>query len=226
MKRLKKAGPCPDPAHYIWVRRRNGGYWRLKRGSLKPAVLNEVFAANAKNTRQTMPAAKRLLDRLKPYLDKFHKDYRLQRVATLFSRDLKKTGEMGYGQFAGFEMQRNYPLEQIYEGSPEISISRKVMEVTIDLKKKPVLRKSNVSFHYYFELILVSGDPAKEKALRVESDCSTLYEFGREYTDKIQLNLQLPEKKPYVVFLKCGCMERYSPASHPKNYGMKVVGVG
>ena len=226
MKPLRKAGPCPDPDNYIWVRRRNGGYWRRRRGSLKPAVLNEVCAANASNTKQTMPAARRLLGRLNSYTDNFARDYRLQRVATLFSRDLSETGEMTYRLFDRFEMQRDHPLQNIYVTNPGISISKKTIEVTIDLKGEPVRQKTPGASHYYFELILLSGDPAKENALRVESDSSTLYEFEREYTDKIKLSIQLPEKKPYLVFLKCGCMERKNPAMHAKNYGMKVVGLG
>lgn len=226
MKPLKKPGPCPDPDSYIYVRRRNGGYWRKKRGTGKPAVLNTVLAANAENTKLTMPAARRMLAKLKPFTENFARDFRLQRVATVFSRDLKETGEMSYRLFDRFEMQRDHPLQNIYMTNPKIGINKKMMEVTIDLHGDPLWQKTPTATHYYFELILLSGDPAKENALRVESDSSALYEYEREYDDKIILTIQLPDKKPYMVFLKCGCMQDRWPAGHAKNYGMKVVGVG
>jgi hypothetical protein len=34
--------PSPD-GQYVWVKTKEGGFWRMKRGSYRPALLNDAY---------------------------------------------------------------------------------------------------------------------------------------------------------------------------------------
>ena len=84
--------------------------WRRKRGTVKPAVLNEVLAANAANAKVTVPAARRILEKLEPYMYRFAKSRNVQTFASYLSKVLTAGGKADYRFFIKHEMQKAYPL--------------------------------------------------------------------------------------------------------------------
>ena len=48
---LDSIPPPPSPTgQYVWVKTKEGSFWRKKRGSYRPAVLNEAFQRSSDAT--------------------------------------------------------------------------------------------------------------------------------------------------------------------------------
>jgi len=99
------------------------------------------------------------------------------------------------------------------------------LSVDIDLSFEPMKRHNKIATNYYFELIILYGNPAKENTLLVETEQSLLYSFTETYDLGCSMSLQVQKQKPWMLILKASCMEHDLPAHHPKYYGMKVVEV-
>ena len=76
--------PCPDPDRYVLVRGKYRYFWRLKRGTIKPAVLNEVLARSAAITGQTNRAAKHMMSLLSVFTQRMELGLTTTRVAGAF----------------------------------------------------------------------------------------------------------------------------------------------
>lgn len=97
--------------------------------------------------------------------------------------------------------------------------------VDIDMSFEPMKRHYKIATHYYFELILLYGNPTKENMLRVETEQSLLHSFTESYEADCSMSLQMPMQQPWMLGLKACCIEDDRPANHYKYYGMKGVGV-
>jgi hypothetical protein len=99
--------------------------------------------------------------------------------------------------------------------------------VTIPVDAHTVKKLSTLVTAYYFELILLYGDPSLTNGLRIDSDTSPLYSLNRKEATVCRLSLDLPHKKvPWMLILKISCHEGDSLALHCRHYGMKVIRTG
>jgi len=224
--------PCPDPLRYIWVEKRDGsGYWRLKRGSIKPATLNKVFQANADNTAVTNEAARRVLARLAPFLQHVLLRRTVVHLAGSFKRSLLLNGRLDYSDLADFDFQEeDFDFKKLVKGHVQTKVTKDMLHMAIGLGKGAVKRHSKLAEGYTVELILLFGDPGSDKSLRVDSTASELYHFEEEdnpypRTFHCKLSIQLPAKKPWMALVKVSCTGRYAEEM-PKYKAMKVVEVG
>ena len=81
--------------------------------------------------------------------------------------------------------------------------------------------------HYYYEAVLLYGDPSVKDALRTENVVSPLYDINSRKEETCVLDVVLPSNGvPWMVLLKLSCVEGEVLAHAGRNYGMKVVGVG
>lgn len=226
MRNKKKRLPaCPDPALYIAVHTKEGSFWRRKRGSVKPVVLNQAFKATATNAAITGPVAKRICIKLQPFTDGLDTGRQTIAMINLLNKSLATHAVVDYSFFEDYEFQKRHPLNALLEAGYKLSIKKDMLCVEIDLSFDPVKRYNKIATHYYFDLILLHGNPTKENTLRVEADQSLLYSFTETYDGTCSLSLQMPKQKPWMLILKVSCMEDDRPAHAPKYYGMKVVGV-
>lgn len=227
-KRLStKPGPNPDPERYILVRTKERWYWRLKRGLGGPAPLNDSFRRNADTTSACNRAAKRIVDRLKATTG----GLKTGRIGVRFSGRLKKAlnrlGRMDYHFFEGYDLQDAYPMNKLLNAPCRVAARQEGVELSIRIAKHTLKRKSALVSHYYFEAVLVWGDPGVEGGLRVDSVTSALYPIGAEEQDLCLLSLDLPQRGvPWMVLLKVSCLEGDELAVHPRHYGMRVIKVG
>ena len=226
MKSKKKALPvCPDPTLYIAVHTKEGSFWRRKRGSVKPIVLNNAFKATANNAAISGPIAKRICRKLQPFTDGLDTGRQTITMINLLNKSLAKNAVVDYSFFTHYEFQKRFPLDKLLEAGYKFDIKKDMLCVEIDLSFEPMKRHNKLATHYYFELILLYGNPAKENTLRVETEQSLLYSFTETYDTNCSMSLQAPKQQPWMLILKASCMEDDLPAHHPKYYGMKVVGV-
>ena len=218
--------PCPDPDLYIAVKTKNGFIWRRRRGTVKPAKVNDVLAAFANNAKVSMPAAKRLLLKLRPFSAGFDMRGSVQRFASRFSKSIMVEGSMSWSFFAGLDINYTYPLRRRLHADYRVVIEKNTVSISIPVKDSMINKERNRDITaFFFELIMVSGDPADERSLRTESDTSAYYPVCNNKPATCRLCLQLPENKPYMVMLKWACIEGKLTAG-PRYMGMKVVEVG
>ena len=226
MKSKKKALPvCPDPALYIAVHTKEGSFWRRKRGSVKPIVLNNAFKATANNAAISGPIAKSICRKLQPFTEGLDTGRQTIAIINMLNKSLAKNSAVDYSFFINFDFQKRFPLVRLLEAGYRFDIKKDMLCVEIDLTFEPMKRHNKLATHYYFELILLYGNPAKENTLRVETEQSLLYSFTETYDTNCSMSLQMPKQQPWMLILKASCMEDDLPAHHYKYYGMKVVGV-
>lgn len=225
MKIKKKALPvCPDPELYQAVHTKEGSFWRRKRGSVKPAVLNNAFKTTANNAAITGPIAKRICQIMQPFTDGLDTGRQTIAMINLLNKSMAKNAAIDYSFFTNYEFQKEHPLDELLEGGYKLTVKKDMLCVEIDLSFEPMKRHNKIATHYYFELIILYGNPTKENKLRVETEQSLLYSFTETYDGRCSMSLQIPKQKPWMLVLKASCMEDNLPAHHPKYYGMKVVG--
>ena len=99
---------------------------------------------------------------------------------------------VGYSFFEDYDFQKRFPLDKLLEAGYRFSLKNDMLCVEIDLSFEPLKRHNKIATHYYFELILLHGNPAKENMLRVETDQSLLYSFTETYDSKCSMSLQIP----------------------------------
>ena len=226
MKIKKKGLPvCPDPELYQAVHTKEGSFWRRKRGSVKPAVLNNAFKTTANNAAITGPIAKRICQIMQPFTDGLDTGRQTIAMINLLNKSMVKNAAIDYSFFTNYEFQKEHPLDELLEAGYKLIVKKGMLCVEIDLSFEPMKRHNKIATHYYFELIILYGNPTKENKLRVETEQSLLYSFTETYDGMCSMSLQIPKQKPWMLVLKASCMEDNLPAHHPKYYGMKVVGV-
>ena len=50
--------PNPDPGNYVWIKTKDGAYWRLKRGTLKKAKMNDAYSEGIERMKLSAPCGK------------------------------------------------------------------------------------------------------------------------------------------------------------------------
>ena len=102
------------------------------------------------------------------------------------------------------------------------------LQVTLSLFPGCVKQLNTLISNFYFEIILIAGDPLKEEELRLDATTSELYIIDKlSRNDRLTLSLQKPLRPgPWIVFLKLNCMEGDSVAWNSRHYGLVVAGTG
>jgi len=225
-KNWRRPPPPGPPENYTWIDTREGGHWRANRGTYKEAKLNEAFQKNADNSKWASPAAKRIKERLYQFLKGLDTGRLISGVASGLKKQFNKTGDINYTLLKGYEWQPYHYLREIYRG--QYSGYKKGGEFIISVQtgKTHIKRLNKLVDGYFFDAILLYGDPTKKNNLRIESETSPVYSFfpGDEMTWKTSFTL--PDKKPWMVILKLSSLEKGAPASHGRHYGMQTIGVG
>jgi hypothetical protein len=222
----KPLPPCPDPEKYILVRTKEGEFWRKKRGTEKPARLNTVFAKNVENSKVASPAAKRIVQKLRPFLRELNTGRLTAKLAGAIMRSINVNGEPDFSFLQGFEFQKPHLGKLLFT---QIALARHGDEFVISFPIYPYTMepKNNLVTDYYFEAVLLYGDVTKENGLRIDSTISPLYPFKDVVETQCVLTLQLPATPfPWMILLKASCQEENRPSVSSNHFGMRVVMVG
>jgi hypothetical protein len=225
-KRYKKndPGPNPDPERYILVHTKEGSYYRLKRGLNKPALLNAAYQQSADSTRICSPAASRIAAALRKDLCGLNTGRMIAHFTGLLKKALHKNGKLDFSFFVGYDFQADHPFDNLLRVPYRCQEKDGNIELQIRLIRKAVKKHSPLVSQYYFDLVLLCGDPTKDDGLRVETDTSLNYSYDLSKEETCKLSITLPEREqPWMVMLKVSSMEGNELAHHPRHYGMKVV---
>jgi hypothetical protein len=218
--------PCPDPDRYVLVRTREGNFWRRKRGTgKKEATLNEAFRNNSRGMAITAPAAKRIVDQLRPFLDSVYAGRITVRISGLLRKQLNRSGTVGYTYVKNFDLLRDRPVDELLGVPVRVNCENDVLEVHIPVNANTITRNDSLVKGYSFELILLSGDCTVENDLRIESKVSDVFGINDVGEYRCSLRMDSPGK-PWFTILKLCCLKGDEKKLCSENYGMKVVAVG
>jgi hypothetical protein len=216
--------PNPDPGNYVWIKTRDGGYFRRKRGTIKKAKPNRALRQSSDRMKQSAPATSRILKKLKPFMNGLDIGRLNVRISGLLRTSIKDTGRLSLAYLNGLNFQRNYPIGRLLQVDPWTEITAHEFILSLSITDYTIKRLNTLVTNYYFELILLYGDAGKANGLRIESEESAVYEVGKDYDLTLTLRLVLPEQ-PWIALLKVNCIEGDEPAKLWRLYGMKVIGV-
>lgn len=225
-KKRKPLPPCPDPEKYILVNTKEGPHWRRKRGTVTTARLNTAFANNVRNSKVASPAAKRIVQKLRPFIQDLNTGRLTAKLAGALIKAINEHREPNFSFLNGFDFQQPRLDKLLYA---QIAVNRQGDEIMISFPIGPYAMepKSSLVTDYYFEAILLYGDVTKENGLRIDSVISPLYPFKNTPETTCVLTLQLSGTTyPWMVLLKASCQEQDRPSVHYKHFGMRVVMVG
>ena len=227
-RRYKPAPPPPpDAQNYILVKTREGSFWRRKRGTVKKTELNKAFQKNVETTALASPIARRIKDKLQEFLKGLDTGRFIANVSARLKKIYNRTGEWNFSLLEDYDLQPDRPLGEILKRSYSLIEKNGELTIRIPIEKETVKRHTKLVTDYYFDAVLLYGDPSKKNGLRIESETSRLYPAGGKLETECSLSIILPVKKtPWMVLLKLSCLEGNEPAIHPRHYGMKVVKVG
>jgi len=226
-KKRKPIPPCPDPDRYILVETEDGFHWRLKRGSLKPAHLNDSLAANSRHTPITNAAASRIMGWLEPYLRGLDKGRLHAVVGGKLKKALNRDGRMHFDFLEGCDIQKRHPLGELVKEPVWVEAGKGRVRITLAVTGHTVKRHSKLVSGYYFTAVLLFGNAERGGGLRVRSTESGLYAFDAGLEEACVLSLKLPPRGvPWMVLFKASCLEGNELALHARHYGMKVVKTG
>lgn len=211
---------CADPENRVLVKTTESVYWRKKR---RKGGLNDAFATNVDLSKISGPAAKQVVQRLRPFMKGIEAGRLTLRISNGLRKTLKENKQLSLLALEGEEIQRDYPLHALLVVPYEIVIEDSTCRIEIEVDEKCVKKQNRLATHFYFEAILLYGDLEKENGLRTEHTESKLYAFGKEPKELCELRLSLPDSGEWIVLLKVSCLEGNELAVHPKHYGMKVV---
>lgn len=225
-KKYRSLPPYFDPATMIWVNTKEGGYPRRKRGTLKPAVLNASLQRHADATSLTNTAAMRIVQKLAPFFNRMDTGRLTARIAGKLKKAYVAHQRLDYSFFTAFDIQPFEPLKDLLPKMYTTGYRKKdrVLQIAINKNAIKLLRRD--ATHYCFEIIWLWGDPAKERALRVDAITSAHYVLGSKEESVCELVMPVPAKKPYLIFLKACCLAGGGPAFHSSSHGMQVIETG
>ncbi len=215
--------PNPDPGSYVWIETKNGGYWRLKRGTIKKAKPNRAFQESSERMKESSPATSRILKKLKPFMNGLDIGRLNACISGLLGRSIADTGKLSLSCLNGLDFQQNHPIGRLLEAIPETEITAHEFILSLPIADYTIKRLNTLVTNYYFELILLYGDAGKANGLRIESEESDVYEIEKDHDLTLNLRLVLPEQ-PWIALLKVNCIEGDEPAKSWRLYGMKVIG--
>lgn len=225
-KRRSQDRPPPPVPGYHWVQRSDGsGHWR-KDNRNRP--LNVAMKKNAAYTAATNLAAKRVMERLRPFIAHLLCGKVSARLAGAFKKSMVQNGAMDYTHLQTLDFQQaDYPFQLLATGTPQVHLRNGRLHLSLGVGVDLVKRHSKLAKGYVVELIILFGDPAGEKSLRVDSIASLPYSFEEALTSfpDCQLSIDLPAEQPWMAMVKVSCTGKEIESS-PKYTGMKVLRVG
>jgi hypothetical protein len=227
MHLFKKTPPCPgNPEDYTLVESKEGMYWRKKRGTMKPAEINTALQVNVNATGIVSPAAKRVREALRPYMEGIRTGRLNIRIGKVFRRALKERKPLGVGLLKGIELQGDYPLNDLVTSNYKVYIERGSVRIEIPITKTSMEPLNPLVTGYYFEAVLLYGDVNVERGLRTESVESPLYSYRERSEGVCMMELDLPKEGEWCLVLKVSSLEDKELAKHTKHYRGKVVEAG
>lgn len=219
--------PCPDPALYVLITTKEGSYWRVKRGTIKPAPVNEHLKESAARMKLTSPAAKNIITALSHQLKDLETGRIMVRMGALLGKSLKQDGTMSFKFLQGYEFQPYHPLNALVHVAvaPEITDTSVRLHLTMKAGERVLLPEALAETQVRFTVTVVKGNPMA--GLRTSSMASPAFPARPEGDTTCTLSVMLPPLEgPWFLCLKVVALEQGAVTQNVAAKGMQVILAG
>lgn len=219
--------PPPNPENYILINSKDGSYWRKKRGTDTPVTLNDTLTRYNQLTAITSPAAKYLKELLTPFLHKIDTGRFIARVSANLNKSHLSSGKFDLLSMFDYDFQDEEEMKTLMDESINVTLSGHEMKIRVAASHNAIHKKNSIVTQFFWDAIVVHGDPTIENNLRIESDTSPVFNVDTTSKEYHTLSLFLPTRETsWMLILKLSCFEGKEEAHHTRHYGMKVFAVG
>lgn len=188
--------------------------------------MNAAYRNSSELTKIISPAAKRIRAALEPHTRNITTGRLNIRICSALRRSFKEKNRLQLAYLKGMELQREHPLEEMLVSGYCVSADEQNIEIKIPIEEGSVKTFNRLVTHYYFEAVLLHGDPGMERGLKTIRVESALYPYHSERESVCLLTLALPEAEDWCLVLKLSSLEGNELAAHTKHYRMKVIAAG
>lgn len=223
-----KIPPCPDPNLFTLVKSKYGYYWRRNRGTVKPAVLNDVLQKSAAITATANRASKQVMDLLAVYTQRMSLGTASSRISGAFKKSYLEKGKIDFSYLPGIQFQEDYRIDRLYSGMVTSAIEKGTIHIRVGYGQATIKQHIKRNECYQFTAIMLYGDPMKERGIKIETDETPIFYFkDHPVHEYCYLSLILPAKKrPWIVLIHLACKMEKRIYAGSKYHAMWVVTVG
>jgi hypothetical protein len=216
--------PCPgDPAYYTLVKRGKKHYWRLKRGSIKPAHLNSTLAHRQEVMKMVSPFVKEIRALLLPYMKHMDVTNLHQRLYKKCEAGYASTDRLDFNSLQHTDLQPTHVIGELLDTNYTVRKDGDILHIKIDASPAAVIQHNNIVTEFAFEFLTIHGGPGN---LVMDAESSPLFDIAKGLVNHYLHELRVPTHLPWMVILKVSCFEGKERARSGRHYGMKVVAVG
>jgi hypothetical protein len=201
-----------------------GDHVRRKRGSVKPAVVNDAFKKSSDELRAATPYAKLIKDSVNPYVIRF-KDWTLWSRLRSFFRKQVREGSIDYHLLEGFEFHKLHSLYSLLRSKPLLKVNMDEGELCLSFGLA-VLPHFPVRGIDGYKLTLVIIGISTDGTSSITLDHTFHIKRLNDNSPEEQIRFALKEPLPtFIIALKCEGCRKSEVVYNVKANGMAVIGV-
>lgn len=201
-----------------------GKHVRVKRGTHKPADVNDSFKKNSNYLIGANGPARMVKASLDPYCKNFGYGQLWQRLVSLFRAQLKGHGRIDLSGLEGLEVNADYPLGKfmLIKATATVDEKQAMLQVTLFYDSPPVFKKSKHIDGYQLSVIAIYPDLKKGIAATAVATAPVV--GLKSMLKEQQFSLQLPpEVEEYLLCVKLEGMEKGLDPGGIATKGMRFV---
>ena len=205
-----------------------GDHVRAKRGTYKPATINDALKRESSILLKANVPAKIIKDSIDLYRSPFMKGGSLwPRLVSLFRKQFKETGKFDFTKLDRFEIYADQPFARLLYVDPKITVNPKksALHVNVNFVKHPNFRKVKDVDGYQLTVIVIFPD-LKKKSAKTDASVSQIFQLADEVIP-FQTKLTIPPKaRTFVVCLGIQSCSRGKVNLFRTTSGLTVIGTG
>jgi hypothetical protein len=203
-----------------------GNHFRRKRGTNKPAVVNDSFRESSAELKASTPFAKLIKDSFNPYLFNFKDGTLWTRLRSFFRKQLRANSQVDYKELNDFQFHKEHSLNSLLQGKVGISaaVTEEELSITLELRGHP-----------YFPVHYINAYCLTLAVAAISADSTTTQTWDHMFpvtmlTDKEigQRVLCFPvskEMKTFIICLKCDGYKDAVIMNNVRTKGMAILKV-
>ncbi len=173
----------------------------------------------------TAPAAKNIVNKLKPYLQNLATGRITVRISGNLRKQYNRNGKIDYTYLKGLDLQPDHPLEQLLSAPPVVQTSNEGLIIKLPVHRNTISKSDDLITDYFAEVIFISGNCSDSECLVVQSKKSEVYQLNFEGHEECSFSFPLV-KHPWIAVLKVSCRRNGILSVSPEDYGIKIIAVG
>jgi len=216
--------PCPgNPGEYDLVERDFCYYWRRKKGTYKPVVLNAALQQRSDAMKALSHYIRYLRHTLLPFMHPLPAGRLHNNLFKWLQQGWIETGTVAYHGLKQQELNATHTLQKTLVAVYSCTVKENRLQIMLQQPcRLPVARPGPPVTQFALEALLLWGTGDSIETL---SRQSVVYDIKEGINSEGVFEFDLPQQ-PWMAVPKLVFFEGNQPASHPKYYGVRVVEVG